>query len=110
MELTKGIKRRRSDGEGSAIPARRKRSRKTKDFDSDIKLESGLQSTYEFLDETAKLYGQRSTGTSTPPTRSERSSLSNTSSTDEITAATETPASSVCTDIFDKLDPLLHDE
>ena len=76
-----------------------------------MKLESGLRSIDKFFDETAKLYGQRGTGTSiSSSTRSEHSSLFNTSATDELTDGTETSASSVCTDIFDKLDPLLHDE
>ena len=88
------------------MPARRKRSRQTKDHDPNVKLDA-----YEFVDETTKLCGQYGTGTSTPPSiSSERSSPSNNSATDEITDATETPASSVCTDIFDKLDPRLHDE
>ncbi len=110
IELTKGTKRRRSGSEVETTPARRKRSRRTKDRDPDVKRDPWSQFTYEFVDETTKLCGQHGTRTSTPPSiSSERSSPSNTAATDEITDATET-ASSVCTDIFDKLDPRLHDE
>jgi len=111
IELTKGTKRRRSGSEVDTMPARRKRSRQTKDHDLDMKLDMWPQFTYEFVDETTKLCGQASIGTSTPPSISSGwSSPSNTAATDEITDATETPASSVCTDIFDKLDPRLRDE
>ncbi|KAL2056550.1 hypothetical protein ABVK25_002944 [Lepraria finkii] len=105
IELTKKTKRRRSRSEVETMPARRKNLRRTKD----VKLDSCPQSPYEFVDETTKLCSQYGTGTSTTPSiSSERSSPSNTSGTDEITDATETLASSVCTD--DKLDPRLHDE
>ena len=111
IELTKGIKRRRSNSEVDATPARRKRSRKSEDHDSDVKLDSWPQSTYEFVDETTNLCGRQGPGRSTPPSiGSERSSPSNSPAIDELTDATETPVTSVCTDIFDKLDPQLHDE
>ncbi len=73
--------------------------------------ETRPQFTYAFVNETTKLCGKHGPGTSTPHLMSfDRSSPSNTSATDEITDATETPASSVCTDMFDKLDSRLHDE
>lgn len=53
-----------------------------------------------------KLYSQRYTRTSTPPLIGlERSSLLNTATTDEITNTTETPASSLYIDVFNKLNP-----
>ena len=111
IEFTKGVKRRRSGSEPETMPAWKKRSRQTNDHDHDVKLDTWPQLTYAFVDETTKLCGQHDPGTSTPPLiSSDRSSPSNTSATDEITDATETPASSVCTDVFDKLDPRLHDE
>lgn len=83
----------------------------TKYYDADVKLDSWPQFLYEFVDETTKLCGQHATGTLTPPSiSSDRSSPWNTSTTDEITDVTETPASSMCTDIFDKLDPRFLDE
>ncbi|KAL2053126.1 hypothetical protein ABVK25_006450 [Lepraria finkii] len=88
------------------MPARRKRSKQTKDHDSNVKLDA-----YKIVDETTKRYGQHATGTSTPPSiSSERSSPSSFTTTDERRDAAETPASSVCTDMSDKLDPRLHDE
>ncbi len=111
IEFTKGIKRRRSGSEVEFEPNRRKRSRRTKDHDLDVKLETWPQFTYKFVDETTKLYGQQYAGTSTPPSiSSEHSSPSTTSATDESTGVAETPASTVCSDLFDKLDPRLHDE
>jgi hypothetical protein len=111
IDFTKGIKRRRSGSEVEFEPDRRKRSRRTKDHDLDVKLQTWPQFTYKFVDETTKLYGQQYAGTSTPPSiSSEHSSPSNTSATDEFIGATETPPSSVCTDIFDTLDPRLHDQ
>lgn len=100
------MKRRRSSGNVDTMLARRKTSRQTNDHDPNVKLDA-----YEFVDERTKLYGQHDTGISTPPwISSERSSPSDTSATDENTDAIETPASSVCTDISDKLDPRLHNE
>ena len=111
IQFTKGIKRRRSGSEVEFEPDRRKRSRRTKDHDQDVKLERWPQFTYEFVDETTKLCGQQYAGTSTPPSiSSEHSSPSTASLTDESTGAAETPASSVGSDLFDKLDPRLHDE
>jgi len=111
IELTKEAKRRESGDEMETMPAPRKRSRQTKDYDADVKLDFWPQFPYEFVDETTKLCEQHATGTSAPPfISSNRSSPSNTSTTNEITDVTETPASSVCTDIFDKLDPRLLDE
>lgn len=111
IEFTRGVKRRGSGSEMETMPAPRKRSRQTKYYDADVKLDSWPQFPYEFVDETTKLCGQHATGTSAPPSiSSDRSSPWNTSTTDEITDVTETPASSVCTDIFDKLDPRFLDE
>jgi hypothetical protein len=111
IEFTKGVKRGRSGSEPETMPARKKRSRQTKDHDQDVKLDTWPQFTYAFVDETTKLCGKHGPGTSTPHLMSsDRSSPSNTSATDEITDATETPASSVCTDMFEKLDSRLHDE
>lgn len=111
IELTKGIKRRRSTSGVDTMSPRRKRSRKSEDHDPDVKPDSWPQSIYKFVDKTTKLCGQHGTGTSTPPSiSSAHSSPSTTSAMDEVADATETPASSVCTDIFDKLDPQLHDE
>lgn len=88
-----------------------KRYKQAKDHDPDVEQDLWPKFTYEFVDETTKLCGQHNTGTSTPRlTSSEHSSPSNTSATDEIVDATETPASSVCTDILDKPDPRLHNE
>lgn len=93
------------------MPARKKRFKQTKDHDQDVKLDTWPQFTYAFVNETTKLYGKHGPGTSTPHLMSsDRSSPSNTSVTDEITDSTETPASSVCTDVFEKLDSRLHDE
>lgn len=58
IELTKGIKRRRSGSEVEFEPNRRKRSRRTEDHDLDVKLETWAQFTYKFVDETTKLYSQ----------------------------------------------------
>jgi len=72
------------------MPAQRKGSRQAKDHDPDVKLDMLPQLTYEFVDETKKLCGQRGTGTTTPPSiSSERSSPANTSATDETPNATE---------------------
>jgi len=111
IKFSKGVKRHRSGSEVEIMPARRKRSRQTKDHDPDMKLDTWPQFTYAIVDETAKLCGQHGPETPIPPSiSSQRSSSSDTSATDEITDITETPASSVCTDIFDKLDPRLHNE
>jgi len=109
IESTKRVKRRRSSSELEPQPHRRKRARRIKDHDPDVKLDTWPQLTYDFVDETEKLCDQHGTGTSTPPTISSRRSSSVTN-TDERRDAAETPASSVCTDISDKLDPRLHDE
>jgi len=72
------------------MPAQRKGSRQAKDHDPDVKLDMLPQLTYEFVDETKKLCGQRGTGTTTPPSiSSEHSSPANTSATDETPNATE---------------------
>ena len=73
------------------MPAQRKRSRQAKEDDPDVKLDMLPKVMYEFVDETKKLYGQRGTGTTTPPSiSSERSSpAANTSATDETSNATE---------------------
>jgi len=49
------------------MPAQRKRSRQAKEDDPDVKLDMLPKVMYEFVDETKKLYGQRGTGTTTPP-------------------------------------------
>ena len=105
------MKRRRSGSEVEFEPDRRKRSRKTKDHDQDVKLERWPQFTYDFVDETTKLCGQRYAETSTPPSiSSEHSPPSTAFATDESAGAAETPASSVGSDLFEKLDPRLHDD
>ena len=92
-------------------PDQRKRSRQTKDHDQDVQLERWPQFTYDFVNETTKLCGQQYAGTSTPPSiSSEHSSPPIASVTDESTGAAETPALSVGSDLFNKLDPCLHDE
>ena len=93
-------------------PAHRgKRARQIEDRDSDVKRDTWAQFTYDFVDETEKLYGQHGTGISTTLSiSSRRSSPSSITTTDERRDAVETPASSVCTDIMHKLDPRLHYE
>ena len=111
IEFTKGVKRGRSGSETATMPAWKKRSRQTKDHDQDVKLDTWPHFAYAFVDETTKLGGKHGPGTSTPHLMSsDRSSPLNTSVTDEITDTTETPALSVYTDMFDKLDSRLHDE
>ncbi len=111
IELIKEIKRRRFNSEVKIISTRRKRFRRIKNRDSDVKRNSWSQFTYKFVNETTKLCGQHGTRTSTSSSiSSKHSSSSNIIVTNEITNVTETSTSSVCTDIFDKLDPRLHDE
>ena len=110
IEFTKGVKRRRSGSEVETMPARRMRSRQTKDYDPDVKVDMWPQFTYEFVNETTKLYSRHGTRTSTPSISSEQLFLLNTFAKDEVTDATDTPASSICTNIFDKLDLRLHGE
>ena len=111
IEVSKGVKRRKSLSEEEPMPVRRKRSRQSNNHDPNAELESGPRFTYKFVDETTKLCSQQYARTSTTPSvDSNCSSPSNTATTDEITDATETPASSVYNDIFDKLDPRLLDE
>ena len=70
-----------------------------------MKLDSGPKFSYEFVDETTKLCRQHAIGTLTAPSMSsDRSCLSNTSIMDKVTGITETPALSVCVNIFDKPD------
>ena len=110
IEFTKGIKRRRSTSGVDTMSPRRKRARIGKDRDPDVKVDIWPQSTYEFVDETVTLSRRRSPGTSTPPSiKCDGSSPSN-AATDESKGAAETPASSVCIDLVDKLDPRLHEE
>lgn len=110
IELTKGIKRRRSTNQADTMPARRKRSRMSKDRDPDVKVDMWAQLTYEFVDETTTLCSRRSPGTSIPPSISSHGSSPSNTATDESMGAAEMPASSVCTDLVDKLDPRLLDE
>ena len=110
IEFTKGVKRRRSSSKVDTMPARKKRSRQTKDHNPDMKVDMWPQFTYEFVDETMKLCGRHSTGTSTPPLISSQCSSPLNTAMDESIGAMETLVSSVCTDIFDKLDPHLLDE
>lgn len=110
IELTKGIKRRRSTNQADTMPARRKRSRMSKDRDPDVKVDMWAQLTYEFVDETTTLCSRRSPGTSTPSSISSHGLSPSNTARDESMGAAETPASSVCTDLVDKLDPRLLDE
>ncbi|KAL2041983.1 hypothetical protein N7G274_005171 [Stereocaulon virgatum] len=111
IESTKSVKRRRSSSELEPQSHRRKRARQIEDRDSDVKRDTWAQFTYDFVDETEKLYGQHGTRISTTPSiSSQRSSASSITTTDEGRDAVDTPASSVCTDITHKLDPRLHYE
>ena len=108
----KGIKRRRYTSQAETIPARRKGFRISKDCDPDVKVDIWPQVIYEFVDETTTLCSRfgRSPGTSDPPLISSHGSSPSNTATDESMGAAETPASSVCTDIVDRLDPRMLDE
>ncbi|KAI9800690.1 MAG: hypothetical protein M1825_004012 [Sarcosagium campestre] len=110
IELTKGIKRRRSASGVDTMSPRRKRSRKSEDRSPDAKVDMWSQLTYDFVDETTTLCSRRSPGISTPLSTSSHGSSPSNTATDESMGAAETPASSVCTDVVDKLDPRLLDE
>lgn len=111
IEFIKEVKRRRFGSEVKTMSAWKKRFRQIKNYDADVKLDTWPQFIYEFVNETTKLCDQRGTKTSQSSSiSSKRFSSSNTFTTDEITNVAETSTSSVCTDIFDKLDPRLHDK
>ncbi len=93
-----------------ALPARKQYELENSPEFTAIEDEIEALARNEFVDETTKLFRQQSAGASTAPsTSSDRSSPSSSLAADEIVRATETPASSVCIDIFDTLDPRLHD-
>ena len=82
----------------------------SKDRDPDVKVDTSPQLTYEFVDKTTTLYSRRSPGISTPPLISLYGLSPLNTATDESIGAAETPASSIYTNLADKLDPRLLNE
>ncbi len=66
---------------------------------------------YEFVDETTKTAERKRGGTSTPSSiNSENSPPMIDWTTGESISATETPLSSVCSDLLDNIDPRILDD
>lgn len=111
IKFIKGVKRWRFSSKVKTMLAQRKRFKQTKDNNSNIKLNMWPQSTYAFVNEMTKLCGQHGFKTLIfLSISSQCSSLSDTSVMNKITDTIETLMSSVCTDIFDKLDPHLYNQ
>jgi hypothetical protein len=107
LELTKGFKRSKPEGEVATKPRNVNRANDTSRHCPDMEADTCPKQEYKFVDKAAKLWGQETVKSATSSISLKGSTPMRGWITDENESCAETPSSSLYSDTIEKIDPLL---